>query len=133
MENIKDFVKQLVKIDYAEQWGGFGHYPFQLYAETEGGQAEMNALALGGNVNACYLRFRKYLKEGAKRIYMSLDFPKGGDIENDFVCVFSYENAEHQIFAIPYETEGGKTFPQIKESSLLSKILGDFIQITSHP
>jgi hypothetical protein len=84
MKNVEEFVATMVKIDIIEDSNSYGHYPFQLYVELEDGKSEMNALALGGDVASCYKRFAKYKKENAKRIYLSLDFPKGGDIENDF-------------------------------------------------
>lgn len=129
MKNVQDFVKQLVKVDYVEQSDCYGHYPFSMFVETKDSKFEINALALGGDVAACYRRFKKYLQENAKRVYLALDFPSGGDIKNDFVCVFSFENEEFDVFAIPYKTEDGEILPQIKESEQLNKILADFKHI----
>ena len=128
MKNVQNFVTDLVKIDYVEQSDCFGHYPFQMFVEKKEGGFELNALALGGNVNSNYLRFREYLKAKAKRIYLSLDFPAGGDIENDFVAIFSYENGKYNLFAIPYETQEGKTFLEITKSEQLDKIFNQFLK-----
>jgi len=126
MKNVEEFVATMVKIDIIEDSNSYGHYPFQLYVELEDGNIEMNALALGGDVASCYKRFAKYKKEKAKRIYLSLDFPKGGDIENDFIAIFSYENGEINLYAIPYLLENGEVLQTIIESVQLSKILEQF-------
>jgi hypothetical protein len=126
MENVKEFVDKLVKIDYLDNYNCFGHFPFQLFVVTSDGSFEINALALGGDVLSCYKRFRKYLKEDSKKIFMSLDFPSGGDIKNDFICIFSAVDGALDIYAIPYNTENGEKYEEIHTSELLSKILDQF-------
>lgn len=126
MKNVKEFVDKLVKIDYIDDYNCFGHFPFQLFVETSDGKFEINALALGGNVLSCYKRFKKYLKENSKKIFMSLDFPSGGDIKNDFICIFSAVDGILDIYALPYNTENGETYEEIHTSELLSKILEQF-------
>lgn len=127
MKNVNEFIKGLVKVDSIESVDCFGHYPFQLFAENNNGTAELNALALGGDIKACRRRFNDYKKSGAKKIYMSLDFPAGGDIDKDFIVVVSLEGEEISLLAIPYSTEDGKLFPTIKESDILSKIKSEFL------
>jgi hypothetical protein len=95
----------------------FGHYPFQLFCENKSGDFEMGSLALGGDVASCYRVFGKHIKGDAKRVYLSLDFPKGGDIENDYIAIFTFENGVINVFAIPYDTEDGKTFDIVKNGS----------------
>lgn len=34
MENVKEFVDKLVKIDHLDDYNCFGHFPFQLFVET---------------------------------------------------------------------------------------------------
>lgn len=126
------FIEQLVKIDELEQFDAYGHYPFQLFVETADGKLEMNALALGGDVGACYNRVKKYKDEGAKKIFLSLDFPAGGDIEHDFVCVFSIIDGETSILAIPYNTEDGTKFETIHNSSQFEIILQDFNHVLNN-
>ncbi|MDQ6481612.1 hypothetical protein [Dyadobacter sp. LHD-138] len=127
--NTEEFVKRLVAIDPIEDTGSYGHYPFQLYAEGADGSIELNALALGGDVLSCYRRMRKYVKDNAKEIFMSVDFPTGGDIHHDFVCVFSIVHGEASVLAIPYDSVTGERFPEIKESIQLSAILAQFKQV----
>lgn len=129
METVREFVDSLVKIDLVDEFDCYGHYPFQLFVETSDGRFEMNALALGGDVHACYKRVGKYMKENAKKIFLSLDFPKGGDIENDFICIFSVVDGDIDIFAIPYSTENGEKYEEIHKSELLDKILDQFKSI----
>lgn len=126
IETVQDFVNNLVKIDLIDSESSYGHYPFQLFVEKEDGTFEMNALALGGDVISCYLKVLKYYKENAKKIFLSLDFPSGGDIEHDFVCVYSIVNGKFDIFAIPYNTETGEKYEEIHQSELLKKILDQF-------
>lgn len=129
MENIEEFVKALVKIDFVEQSECYGHYPFQMFAKTEDGQNHILALALGGDVATCYLKFKDYQNKGAKQIYMSVDFPAGGDIKNDFVAVFYFENDELKVFAIPYEPETGKILDRITESTHLTLLINQLKSI----
>ena len=127
MKSKKEFIDSCVKIGHLESCDCFGHYPFQLVAENKDGGLEINALALGGDVEACYRRAAEYKTNGAKKIYMSLDFPAGDDIDKDFVAIFSIEDGEINISAIPYNTEDGKTFDVIEKSSYLTGIKEQFI------
>jgi len=130
MKTVEEFVETLVKIEFIEDMNCFGHYPFQLFCENESGDFELGALALGGDVTSCYKVFAKHIKGDAKRIYLSLDFPKGGDIENDYVAIFTFDYGVINVFAIPYDTEDGKTFDTIKNSSqldLMKEQLENFI------
>lgn len=122
MKTKEDFIKSMVNIEYIEDEGVYGHYPFQLFSETKNGDFEINSLALGGDVKSCYLRFLEYKNEGSKRIYLSLDFPQGGDIENDFVAILSFENDNLDLIALPYRTEDGKILDIITNSTHLDLI-----------
>ena len=122
MKTVEEFVKSMVKIEFIEDSECYGHYPFQLFAETKDGKFEMNTLALGGDVESCYGKFSEYKSNDAKRMYMSLDFPKGGDIKDDFVAIFSFENGDINLFAIPYNVEDGKILDIIKISEHLDYI-----------
>lgn len=123
MKSLKEFIDSMVTVEFIEVSNCYGHYPFQLLAETKDGILEINALALGGNVAACYDRFVDYKNEGANRIYMSLDFPRGGDINTDFVAVFSLENGEIKLQALPYSLLDGKILDPITESKHLNDIM----------
>ena len=127
IENVNEFVEKLVNIDRIDG-EDYGHYPFQMLVETKDGSNEMNALALGGDVEACYRRFREYKNNEAKKIFLSLDFPSGGDIENDFVAVFSFVDNKVELIAIPYSPETGETFEKIYESEFLTKIKEQFLE-----
>ncbi len=125
MKTVEEFVKTMVKVDFIEDSECYGHYPFQLFAETKDSKFEINALALGGDVASYYRRFAEYKNNGAKRIYLSLDFPKGGDITEDYVAVFSFENDKIELFAILYKVEDGKILETIKNSTHLDKVKSD--------
>lgn len=128
MKDVKEFVANLVKIEYIEHSGCFGHYPFSMYVENKESKSILSALAFGGDVKSCYDTFRKHLYDGAKRIYMAVDFPKGGDMLYDFVCVFSCEGTDVvSLFAIPY-TDTGEILTEVTESNVLSQIKEDFIK-----
>ena len=122
MKSVEEFVKTMVKVEFIEDCNCFGHYPFQLMCENRDGGLSITALALGGDVASCCMKFSEYKNQGAKRIYLSLDFPKGGDIENDYIAIFSFEGNDIGLFAIPYDTANGKTFDIIKSSTQLDLI-----------
>lgn len=125
MKTAAEFVESLVTIDFIESNNAFGHYPFQLYVETEDGKFELNALALD-DVRAVYHRVRYYIRKNAKSLFLSIDFPALGDIEHDFVVVISMIGKDGNAYAIPYDTQTGERFPEIHESSVLSGILSQF-------
>jgi hypothetical protein len=131
MKTVKDFVESMVRIDLLEDYNCYGHYPFQLLVEAEDGHLDINALALGGDVAACYRRVSKYLKEGVKKIFMSLDFPAGDDIEKDFICIFSIVEGKYEVYAIPYSVETGEKYEEIHSANVLDKILEDFKTIVN--
>jgi len=126
MKNVTEFVDKLVDITLLEEFDCYGHYPFQLFVETSDGKLEMNALALGGDVAACYNRAAKYIHKNAKKIFLSLDFPKVLDSKNDFVAVFSVENGNINMFAIPYNPETGEKYEIIKEGKFINVCIADF-------
>ncbi len=128
MKTLDEFVKTMVRIEFLEDENCYGHYPFQLFVETKDETFEMCALALGGDVLSCYRKFGEYKNDDAKRIYLSLDFPSGGDIENDFVAIFSMENDKIDLFAIPYSTKDGAKLELINKSSHLDLLKSEFLK-----
>ena len=125
MNNVNEFVEHLVKIEYQEAFKAYGHYPFQLFTEAKDNSQVIGALLLS-DVRELYTIFGKHLLSGAKRVYMSMDFPAQGGFETDFVVVFSYEENHFDRFAIPYDTSTGKVLPHIKESGHLDDIFRQF-------
>jgi len=125
MDTVNEFVKRHVLIEYIESSGCYGLYPFQLYVEKLDGQEVIGALALGGNVLAVYQTVSKYIKEGAKKLYLAVDFPATLDIKEDFVAVFSVEDKEVKVFAIPY-TNNGEQLPLVLTGRALDGILSNF-------
>jgi len=126
MKTIEEFVELMVKIDFIEDSECYGHYPFQLFVETKDNKFEISALALGGDVASCYRRFAEYKNNDAKRIYLSLDFPKDGDIDEDYVAIFSFEDGVVNLFAIPYKAEDGEVLDYITESAQLDELKSQF-------
>jgi len=124
---INKFISQLVKIECIESSNEYGHYPFQLYAELETGATELSSLALGGDVEACYKKFTHYVvKLNAKQVFMSLDFPAGGDISTDFVVIFAWTLGKLSAVAIPYTAEGDVLAP-VSESSHLKSVASELM------
>ena len=121
MKTIEEFLESLVRIELIEDSKCFGHYPYQLFCEKNDGSSEINAIAIG-QVSLVYNRFALHKKNGAKRIYLSVDFPAGGDIHNDFVAIFSFENDLLSVFAIPYDNTNGEIFDVITQSTQLDLI-----------
>lgn len=126
MENINEFIEKLVKIDYMEEHGCYGHYPFQCFSKNKDGKVTMMALALGGDVEACYRKVRELVKAGAEKLFLSLDFPASGDIDEDFVCVFAVEDNKVSAKAITYNVETGEKIKTIDSSESLDNIVSQF-------
>lgn len=126
MKDINEFVEQLVKIEYHEEIESFGHYPFQLFTESQDGSQEYASMLGEGSVTNRYAIFREKLIYNPKKVYMSLDFPAKNDIKSDHVIVFSYENGEFGRFAIPYNSLDGEILPTITESEQLDKVFDNF-------
>ena len=125
MKDLKEFAEKLVKIEYLDHCNAFGFYPFQMYVEHKDEKATICSLDLGGDVRAVYTAFADYFKQNPKRIYLAVDFPANMDIVNDFVCIIGYEKEEFLIYAIPYNTENGETFSEIRDAEILNKIHED--------
>jgi hypothetical protein len=126
---IETFIEALVTIDLINETNSYGHYPFQLFAESTDGKADMNALAIGGDVTACYRRFIQYYEAGYPIIFMSLDFPAGHDIPKDFVCIIAWQNQELSIAAMPYDTNTGHIDPMIHTAAVLDMIRTDLTRL----
>lgn len=125
MKDLKEFVEQLVKIEYLDHCKAFGFYPFQMFVEDKEEKTTLCALNLGGDCRAVYKVFADFFKDNPKRIYLAVDFPASQDIHNDFVCVIGYEKEEFTLYAIPYNVETGETYSNINEAELLDLIHGD--------
>ncbi len=131
MKDVKEFVEKLVHIEYINSSESYGHFPFQMFTEESDGTFNFSALAVGGIIQRQYNFVKEKVKNKSKRIYLSLDFPAGDDIERDFVCVFSIEDGKFENFAIPYDPSTGEKFEPIKESNHLSAILEQFKKFVS--
>lgn len=125
MKDLKEFVEKLVKIEFLDHCNSFGFYPFQMWIEHKDEKSTFASLDLGGDIRAVYKAFADYYKEDSKRIYLAVDFPAGGDINNDFVCVIGYEKQEITLYAIPYNTETGITYSENRHAAILNKIHDD--------
>ena len=125
MKDLKEFAEKLVKIEYLDHCNAFGFYPFQMYVEHKDEKATICSLDLGGDVRAVYKAYADFFKLNPKRIYLAVDFPANMDITNDFVCVIGYEKEEFLIYAIPYNTETGETFSEIRDAEILNRIHDD--------
>ncbi len=108
MKDSNEFIKNLVKIEYQKTIEAYGHYPFQMYVEFNNGKKQLVSLALGGNIRAVYGKVRKIYGK-TKKIFLSVDFPTNGDIESDFVVVYSVIDKIITSQAITYDTKTGKT------------------------
>lgn len=125
MKDVREFINKLVKVEYIEQSNCYGHYPFQLFIEDKDNTFQLNALALGGDIAQCYQKFDTAITNGAKRIYMSLDFPAMLDIKTDFIGIFEYKGDSVELFLIPY-TLGGEVLSKITSSEAIDQILKEY-------
>jgi len=113
----------LVKIELVEDSGSYGHYPFQMVVVNKNDGVELNSLMYGGNISACILRIKECLQAGAKKILISLDFPKALDLINDHVVVLEIAGERITGTAITYSTETGKILERIEKSDRMDGII----------
>jgi len=128
MKNVQEF-KDFLKIEFMEEHQAYGHFPFHIVSEDQQNKITLGAMVLS-SIGKCYKMFHDTMKGGAKRCYMSVDFPAMKDIEHDFIAVFSYESSTHEmnLVAIPYNGETGERYPEIsyKDSEILNEIFKEF-------
>lgn len=118
MKDVQEFKEKLVTIDPIEGTdnSGYGHFPFQMVSVSPTGSITMTALALGGDVAGCMEKFKESVSCGSNKVFISLDFPSGGDVEHDFVAVYSYDNSRAKVFdmfVIPYCSDTGFRYDEI--------------------
>lgn len=130
MKSIQKFKKSL-NIGFVENTGIYGHCPFQIYYQSKEGHIAHSNLIPEEKVLFYYKAFHRYLVEGCTTVYMSIDFPAMGDIENDFIAVFSCENKEINMCAILYDKETGKILGEIQkdDNDNLRKIFSQFVSV----
>jgi len=124
MKNVEEFVEKEVEIEFMEKECAV-HFPFKIFVERSDNFQETESLFFDDGMVSCYRLFSQYKKDGARRIYMSIDFAKGAEMKKDYVMIFTYENGEINLFAIPYNDEG-EILDRIEDSPRLSMIRKDF-------
>lgn len=123
---LEEFVTNLVTVDYKEDAKAFGHFPFQMISEDSEEGLIIGALLLQ-DVREVYAAIKTQLiKKNTTKVFFSVDFPAMLDIKNDFIVVFSIENKEVKLFAIPYNTETGELYDRVYQSRVLDHILDNF-------
>ncbi len=132
MKTTDEFIDHLVKIEYVESTGTYGHYPFQLVTENEKGELTVAALCLGGDILGVYRTVKTLLTEGAVKAFLSVDFPAGHDIENDYVAVFTlirnHSGDNLTCIAMPYDWVNGKQFTRITSGEMINTLKEQFTQ-----
>lgn len=126
MKKVNEFIASMVKIEYIERSGGFGHFPFQMAIENKDGSKELHSLSLS-NVGE-YLRHFKAscIVDKVSSVIMSLDFPAFEDIEHDFVGIYFYENQKTTLVVLPYDVATGQTFDLIGHGTGIDRLINDF-------
>lgn len=132
MNTVQEFYDQLVKIELQEN-GEYGYCPFHGFSLGRDGKTTLMCLAGGLRSEHCYLAARKMLLSGCKRLFMALDFPPTGDIVLDFVAVFTVEDGVASLYAVPYSTKTGISYPEITDARVLGEILDQFKAIALRP
>ena len=122
-----NFIDNL-KVDFQEDFGAFGHYPFQMLSK-KGKKENYSALFLNGSVTLKYEKMKEQISNGNNEVLLSVDFPAKRDIENDFIAVFSYKEKKFDLAAITYCTETGEklSFLDWKNSEHLTIIFNQFL------
>jgi hypothetical protein len=127
METAKEFIEHMVTIDEQGDDHGYGHYPFQMVVIKAEKKMEICALALS-TIMDYYTVAKKWVVQNPIKLFISIDFPKMGDMDRDFVAVYSIIEGEYEVCAIPYDRETGKTYPIVegKDSPKLQELVQQF-------
>lgn len=126
--DFEKFKQNFITIEFIEDSNAFGHHPFQLVVITNNGETEINALA-GLRMEQIICRVKEYLSAKAKDIFLTLDLPKGGDIENDFVLALHLHDGKLiTTSTVEYDPNDGKIIKMLdnRESSLINTIVKYF-------
>jgi len=126
--DFEKFKQNFTSIEYIEGSNAFGHHPFQLVVINNNGETEINAL-VGLRMEQVIRRVKEYLSAKAKDIFLTLDLPKGGDIENDFVLILHlHEGKLISTSTIEYNPNDGDIIKILdnRESSLITSIVKYF-------
>ena len=129
MKTVQDFINDFVKIEIIESSQSYGHYPFQLLGIKENGQMDIGALLLGGDISAVYAAAKQFIRNGNKKVFLSVDFPAGLDIEHDFVAVYTFENGKTEAILLPYDSETGEQFEPVTTGTMLNMVIEQFERI----
>lgn len=124
MTDINHFADMHVQITHILKANRKGHFPYKLFVEKSNGQKVLSTINYKGTTRKYFVEFLKqFKKDDPKRIFMSLDFSPVGDIEQDFIVIFSYDNEKITGFAIPYNIEDGIKGTPIYQSETLDKLV----------
>lgn len=133
--DINQFRTNFAKIEFLESAGSYGHHPFQLFVVTADDKNEINAL-VGLQISDIIGRVKHYISAGAKDIFLSIDLPKGGDIQEDFVFILHIENGEKaETIVVEYNPENGSIIQDTDGSqyTLTETLIGYFISAAQTP
>lgn len=125
MKNVKQFIDQMVKVEYLDHCGSFGFYPFQMFVEDKEEKQHFLCLNLADGIHKVYEVFTEYFKKQPKRIYLAVDFPAMLEFENDFICYYIYENGELIVNAQQYNAATGELLQKEYKCALLDRITQD--------
>ena len=123
--NINEFVDMFAKLELNEDCKQYQCYPFHLVVEKPDGGLDVNALCTD-TVADCYKRVKQYHYKGFKKMYMSIDFPATGDIDHDFVGIFTIHPDKIGFAALPYDSKTGEKFARIYKSHTITMLLDEF-------
>jgi hypothetical protein len=112
--NTEKFIETMVTIDLQDEGKAFGHYPFQLISIDNENKVTAAVLFLGGDVVGVYKAVKKVLSQGSVKLFLSIDFPALGDINKDFIAVYTLTDRFVECVAIPYDTNTGNRHPLVK-------------------
>jgi hypothetical protein len=111
--DLKQFKTNFAKIEFLESANSYGHHPFQLFVVTADDKNEINAL-VGLGMSDIINRVKHYINAGAKDIFLSIDLPKGGDIQEDFVFILHIASGEEkeETIIMEYDPEDGSVIQE---------------------
>jgi len=121
---IVEFVETQVNIDFINDVS-YGHYPFQLRCTSEDNTKNVMAALALNRIEMVLDEVNQYNQKGYDEILFSMDFPRGGDMESDFLLIVSIKENILKVIAIEYNPETGDVTRLVNEED--SEFLADFI------
>ena len=117
----KEFYETFLNVDFIEDTGLYGHDPFNMVSVNNKGIQTISSLSLESS-ESYYQKVKDQLDQGAKTVFLSMDFPPIMDITTDWIAVFWVTEHNVELFGLPYDNKTGDKYKLFTRSEGLKAI-----------